>query len=69
MVKISTKALKMLFLDIFLYRLQYLHNCLSDLGSGDEMIVPGDLEGFCNLVSSIWLLKGRHADPFVTIDI
>ena len=39
----------------------------SSLGPGDEIMVPGDQEGFCNIVSSIWSFKGRHIDPFVII--
>ena len=29
------------------------------MGPGDEMIVPGDLECSCNMVSSIWSVKKK----------
>ena len=29
------------------------------IGLGDEMIVPGDLEGSCNMVISIWSFEGN----------
>jgi len=31
----------------------------SPMGPGDKMIVSGDLEGFCNMVSSIWTIGGK----------
>jgi len=33
------------------------------MGPGDEMIVPRDLEGFCNLVSFIWSVEGKTCRP------
>ena len=31
----------------------------SPMGPGDEIIVPGDLECSCNMVSSIWSFEGK----------
>ena len=31
----------------------------SPMGPGDEMIVPGDLEGSYNIISSIWSVEGK----------
>jgi len=31
----------------------------SPLGPGDEMIVPGDIEGSSNMVSSSWSVEGK----------
>ena len=31
----------------------------SPLGPGDEMIVPGDIEGSSNMVSYIWSVEGK----------
>ena len=31
----------------------------SPMGPGDEMIVPGDLEDSCNMVSSIWSVERK----------
>ena len=37
----------------------------SHMGPEDEIIVQVDLEGYCNTVSCIGPLKGRHTYPFV----
>ena len=29
------------------------------MGHGDKMIVPGDLEGSCNIISYIWSFEGK----------
>ena len=34
-------------------------NTKSPYGLEDELMVPGDLEGFCNIVSYIWSFEGR----------
>ena len=39
------------------------------MGPEDGMIVLGDMEGSCNIVSCIGLLKGRHTYPFVKINV
>ena len=41
----------------------------SPMGPEDEIIVPGDLDGFVIRLVLFGLSMGRHADPFVTIDI
>ena len=33
---------------------------------GNEMIVPGDLESFCNVITSMWSVEGNI---FVTIEV
>ena len=35
----------------------------SPMGPGDEIIVPGDLECSCNMVSSIWSVEGKTCKP------
>ena len=39
------------------------------MGPEDGMIVPEDLEGSCNIVSCIGLLKGTHTYQFVKINV
>ena len=42
--------------EIMLLRMTLI-NC--PMGPGDEMIVPGNLEGACNMVSSIGAVEGK----------
>ena len=42
----------------------------SPMGPGDEMIVPGDLQGSSNVVTVIYgLLMVSHRDPCVIIEV
>ena len=40
------------------------------MGHGDKIIVTGELEGSCNIISSIWSVEGNiYIDLLVTIEV